>query len=82
MAKEVFVYYAKNTGEKDCDIRPFGCSNRRILSQKTGKGYSNVVRIFTRERRYYYETGEFVILRLFESDISRGKQRIRRGMRH
>ena len=70
------MYYAKIAGGDRRDIRPFACSNRRVLSQRTGMGYSNVVRVFTRERRYYYETEEYVVLRFFEGDIVRGKQKL------
>ena len=74
--KELFVYYHKGMGE----IEAGGCTNKRILSEKSGIGYDNLVRVFTRDRVNYYEDDTVVIIRLFVSNIVKGRQSmVRRG---
>jgi len=31
------------------------CTNKRVLADRTGIGYDKLVKIFTREKRNYYE---------------------------
>ncbi len=55
-----------------------GCSNKRVLSERTGVGYDNLVRVFTRSRRVYYEgVGGVLILKLEVGSIVKGSQSIR-----
>ena len=74
--KELFVYYHKGMG----DIEAGGCTNKRILAEKSGIGYNNLVRIFTRNRVNYYEDDTVVIIRLYVRSIVKGSQSMaRRG---
>lgn len=74
-SKEIFIFYFKN-GEKKIS----GCTNKVTLSKKSGIGYENLVRVFTRERKDHYENDDVMILRLRVSDIEKGKQSfVRRG---
>ena len=73
-SKELFIFYYKLGGESKVG----GCTNKRILSNRTGIDYSKLMWIFTRKNRIYYEDGEVVILKLFTSDIQKGSQSIKR----
>jgi hypothetical protein len=76
MAKVVYVCYRKD----GVNSVPVGCTNKRLLSRFSGMGYENLVRIFTRGRRFYYEDGERIIMKVYEGSIIRGAQKIsRRG---
>jgi hypothetical protein len=68
-SKELYVYCIRH-GEMFIG----GCSNKRILSERTGVGYDNLVRIFTREKRVFFDNGEVIILRLSTGNIKKGNQ--------
>jgi len=76
MAKVIYVYFWKGGGESGTNRKPLACTNKRVLASKTGMGYENLVRIFTRKGRSYWEDSEHFILKIFVSDIIKGKQRI------
>ena len=77
--KELFVYYYKGMGEGS-NVQVGGCTNKRILSKKTGIEYNTLMWVFTRKGRCYYETSEVVIMKLFVRNIIKGNQSIvRRG---
>jgi hypothetical protein len=78
--KELFVYYFKKLGEKDNRIKVGGCTNKRILSKRTGISESLLMGIFTRKGFSYYENEDVVIMKLHTGDIEKGRQSItRRG---
>lgn len=78
--KELFIYYFKQLGMADYNIRVGGCTNKRILSERTGIGYDTLVRIFTRKGGVYFDNSDILILKLFASDIEKGRQSMsRRG---
>ena len=80
MAKVVYIFYWKGDREDADKRKPISCSNKRILSERTGMGYDNLVRIFTRLKRVYWEDSEHFIIKIFEGDIIRGNQKLsRRG---
>jgi len=78
--KELFVYYHRGIGEGDNSIRVGGCTNKRVLSRKTGVEYNTLMWVFTRQGRCYYEDKDMVIMKLRTADIEKGAQSIaRRG---
>jgi hypothetical protein len=76
--KELFVYYYKKIGITDKSIRAKGCTNKRILSKRTGIGEGFLMKIFTRRGFCYYENEDVVIMKLHASDIEKGAQSIAR----
>jgi hypothetical protein len=73
--KELFVYYRKSGGGI-----VGGCTNKRILSKRTGIDYNTLMWNFTRKGRCYYENEFVVILKLHTSDIEKGAQSmVRKG---
>lgn len=78
MSSVLFVYYGKriNTSKEKGFVR--GCTNKRVLAQKTGIRYDTLVNIFTRQRNVYYETEDIIILKLYISDITKGSQSLKR----
>jgi hypothetical protein len=75
---ELFVYYHKKLGLMSNDIRVGGCTNKKLLSEKSGVDYYILMREFTRKDRCYYETEDIVILKLLTDDIKKGKQSVNR----
>jgi len=74
--KELFIYYHKLVGDGSVG----GCTNKVILAKKSGVRYDNLVRVFTRERKHYYENDDIVIMRLYVGGIEKGRQSmVRRG---
>jgi hypothetical protein len=76
--KELFVYYFKKLGEGNKNIRIGGCTNKRILSKKTGITWSVLENTFTRKGFCYYENEEVVIMKLRTADIEKGLQSMKR----
>ncbi len=76
MARMVYIYCRKDSEGRRLESEPISCSNRRILSEKSGLGYENLVTVFTRKGRHYYETNECVVIRIYEKFILRGRQKI------
>jgi len=80
-SKEVFVYYHYKLGRDNADILVGGCTNKRILSDKTGIDYSVLMWHFTRKGHCFYDNGETIILKLFTDNIEKGLQSFtRRGV--
>lgn len=76
---QIFTLYF---GDKEKgDGFSISCTNKRVLAElladKTGIGYDKLVKLFTREKRDYYEVPEeeFVIIR--SKILHRGGQRIK-----
>ncbi len=79
-SKELFIYYFKKLAEEHDNISVGGCTNKRILSKKTGVDYNTLMWQFTRKNRCYYDNGEVVIMKLYTVDIEKGSQSmVRRG---
>jgi len=79
-SKELFVYYHYKLGEENKEVIVGGCTNKRILSEKTGIDYNTLMWVFTRKDRCYYDNGETIIMKLFTDDIEKGRQSlVRRG---
>ena len=77
--KELFVFYHKEVG-LDRELEVIGCTNKKVLAKMSGLSYDNLVRVFTRERRHYYDNGDVVVMRLYTKNIHKGEQSIaRRG---
>lgn len=76
--KELFVYYSKKLGMESKDIYVGGCTNKRILSKKTGIDYNTLMKVFTRKGMRYYDDGDIVIMKLYTSDIEKGGQSLKR----
>ena len=76
MAKVIYIFYWKQGGVNSKENKPIACTNKRVLAERSPLGYENLVRIFTRQRRVYWEDSEHIILKIFEDDIIRGKQKI------
>jgi hypothetical protein len=76
MAKVVYIFYWKGTGKDGKVNKPIACTNKRLLSERSPLGYDNLVRIFTRQRRCYWEDSEHIIIKIYENDIIRGRQKI------
>jgi hypothetical protein len=76
MARVIYIFHWKGLGKDRIKERPISCSNKRLLAERTGLGYENLVRIFTRQGRSYWEDSEHFIVKIYESDIIRGKQNL------
>ena len=77
--KEMYVFYPKGMGN-GMDVEAICCTNKTILSKRSGVGYDNLVRVFTRERKSYYENEEVIIIRVYIRNVVKGRQSIsRRG---
>lgn len=81
MAKVVYILYWKREVEKGEENRAIACSNKRVLAERGPLKYDNIVRIFTRQRKFFWEDLEHVIIKIYEKDIIRGNQKLsKRGM--
>ena len=79
-SKELFIYYHKHLDSEGRDAVVGGCTNKRILASRTGVGYYTLMKVFTRRGDCFYENGDVIIIKLFTSDIIKGKQSMsRRG---
>jgi len=79
-SKELFIFHHYKLGSENEGVVVGGCTNKRILSEKTGIDYNTLMWVFTRKGRCYYDNGETVILKLFTNDIEKGRQSLaRRG---
>ena len=76
MAKVIYIFYWKEKVKGDNTSKPIACTNKRVLASRSGMGYDNLVRIFTRQRKVYWEDSEHIIIKIYENDIIRGKQKI------
>ena len=76
--KDLFIYYHKKLGIIDKNIRVGGCTNKRLLSKRTGIGEGLLMRIFTRRGFCYYENEDTIILKVRTSDIEKGSQSVAR----
>ena len=78
--KELFVYYHKKLADGSDSIIVNACTNKRILSKRTGVDEGLLMRIFTRKGLCYYENDDTIILKLHTRVIEKGKQSMtRRG---
>ena len=78
--KDLFIFYHRGIGIGDNNVKAGGCTNKRLLSKLTDIDYNTLMRVFTRQRRCYYETDTTIILKVFTNDIKKGNQSIgRRG---
>ena len=76
MSKVVFVYCFK----KIENTRNGMCTNKDILSKRTGVEYNKLMWIFTRKGLKRYENEDVIILKVYTADLEKGSQSIgRRG---
>jgi len=73
-SRELFVYYFKGLE----GVHAGGCTNKRVLSKRTGIGYGKLMWVFTRKGKCYYENGDVVIMKLHVTDIEKGGQSFKR----
>jgi hypothetical protein len=79
-SKELFVFYNKKLGDGEKTTRVGGCTNKRVLSERTGIGWYELEKIFTRQGGCYFDNGEVLIMKLHTSDIKKGNQSlVRKG---
>ena len=79
--KELYIYYSRVAGERDKRIMVRGCTNKRVLSEKSGIKYDTLVSAFTRRGSRIYDNGDMIIMKLYVSDIEKGRQSMsRRGV--
>jgi hypothetical protein len=76
--KELYVYYNREFDLHDKRYSCGGCTNKRVLSRKTGIGYDLLVKVFTRHGEVYYDNGVIVILKLYTDYIEKGGQSFNR----
>lgn len=72
--RDLFVYYFKKLE----NVKVGGCTNKRILSKRTGVDYDTLMWYFTRKDRCMYENEDVIILKLYTSGIEKGAQSIAR----
>jgi hypothetical protein len=78
--KDLFVYYHKKLGIGNKDIKCGGCTNKRLLSRRTGIGEGMLTNIFTRKGLSYYENEDVVIMKVSTTSIEKGSQSmVRKG---
>jgi hypothetical protein len=78
--KDLFIYYHKKLAEGHDGIIVNACTNKRILSKRTGLDEGLLMRIFTRKGLCYYENEDTIILKLHTRVIEKGKQSmVRKG---
>jgi len=75
MARVIYTCYLKVQGGNG---RPVACSNKRILAERSSVRYDNLVRIFTRRKLFYWEDDRCIIMKVYEGDIVRGRQKLSR----
>jgi hypothetical protein len=81
MAKTIYIYYNKETEKEKGKGIVISCTNKKILSERTGLGYDNIVRVFTREKKIYWEGLEWVIIKIYVDEIIKGKQKFSKRMK-
>jgi hypothetical protein len=70
----------KPKGMVDTEYYVGGCTNKRVLSTKTGIGYDLLMKVFTRQGKCFYENEHVIIFKLSVGAIEKGKQAFsRRG---
>ncbi|MGD0340534.1 MAG: hypothetical protein ABSA76_02335 [Bacteroidales bacterium] len=77
MARTIYIFIWKENDGKAKETKPISCSNKRILANRTHLGYDNIMRIFTRQGKYFWEDSEHIIIKIYEGDILRGRQKIK-----
>jgi len=77
-SKDLFVYYHKSIGINDTSIIVRACTNKRILSKRTGVDYNTLMWNFTRKNKCFYENGDTIIMKFHTCDIEKGGQSISR----
>ncbi len=77
--RELYIFYHKEMGNNK-QVEVMGCTNKVVLARRSGVNYDNLVRVFTREKRHFYENGDVIIMRLYVRNIIKGSQSLsRRG---
>ena len=71
--KELYIVYPK-LGIEGGNFKVEGYTNKRQVSGRFNLKYDNLVRVFTRNRRTYYEFEEAIVMKLYLSDITKGGQ--------
>jgi len=72
---EIFTF---NWGDKGKgDVFLFSCTNKRVRADRAGIGYDKLVKIFTREKRNYYEVPEKELNIIRLKILHKGGQRIK-----
>ncbi len=77
-SKVLFIYYHKVLAVDSPNIIVNACTNKRILSKKTGIDYNTLMWNFTRKNKCFYENENTIILKLYTSVIEKGNQSITR----
>ena len=76
--RDLFIYYHKKLAEDGGGIIVNACTNKRILSKRTGIDEGSLMRIFTRKGLCYYENENTIILKLDARVIEKGRQSMAR----
>ena len=72
---DIFTLYFGDTEEgKGFSL---SCTNKRVLADRTGIGYDKLVKIFTREKRFYYEDKENKFIIIHSKSLHKGDQRVK-----
>jgi len=71
--KDLFIFYIKGVNSK-----AGGCTNKRLLEERTGKDYETLMKIFTRKGQSFYEDEGIVIIKVHPVDIKKGRQSLSR----
>lgn len=72
---QIFTLYSGNKVKGDGFS--FSCTNKVLLATRTGIGYDKLVKIFTRDKKNYYEATEEELIIIRSQILHRGKQRIK-----
>jgi hypothetical protein len=72
--RELYVYCFKKLDNVKNGI----CTNKRILSDRTGIEYCVLMNMFTRKGLKRYENEDVLILKVYTADLEKGSQSIRR----
>jgi hypothetical protein len=78
LSSELFIFYDKKLGIGNNSIHSIGCTNKTILNERTNLDYGFLMKVFTRENKFYYEDENMIVLRIFTDEILRGKQSVKR----
>ncbi|MGD0341293.1 MAG: hypothetical protein ABSA76_06270 [Bacteroidales bacterium] len=77
--KDLYIFLWKGSGEKGDKGMVIICTNKKVLSERSSIGYENLVRVFTRQKRIYYEDSEgHLVMHLKVKDIIKGRQGLSR----
>ena len=76
--RDLFVYYIRGVSGSENKVHGGICTNKRVLSERTGIDYNTLMWNFTRKGYSFYDNGDIVVMKFRPSDIVKGGQSLSR----